>query len=250
MAQPEASLRGEQAEKGVWVGEELTERDLWVNTGWIMLRAYYCAGNVPNSFLIDENRKNLAGLYFDMDLIDNYATHVLPVFYSRLETLPFLNIKQRKHWRVEQRLAAQSYFVEQTVDWQPVTTVEDVLQGLGLLTRYEDATKCFLTGVELNDSFTHGVLNIPSLVHEPLPIRISSQIETSETEPCWVSGYPVDLFSRNLDGSVVVDAIPVTPGVLRLLTYLFHKSGCERGLLGLNQWKPDYFRPIFWQAKP
>ena len=203
-------------------------------------------GICPNSFLIDENRKNLAGLYFDMDLIDNYATHVLPVFYSRLETLPFLNIKQRKHWRVEQRLAAQSYFVEQTVDWQPVTTVEDVLQGLGLLTRYEDATKCFLTGVELNDSFTHGVLNIPSLVHEPLPIRISSQIETSETEPCWVSGYPVDLFSRNLDGSVVVDAIPDFGFCAHDLPLQVWMRG---GLLGLNQWKLDFFRPIFWQAK-
>jgi len=124
------------------------------------------------------------------------------------------------------------------------------LHGLGLLERFDDTSICFLSGVELEESFTDGLLKIPTLDHDPLPIRISPKISTPETESCWVSGYEVKLFERYLDGSVVVNAIPITASYVRLLTHLFNDSGCERGMLNLNQWKPVFFRPVFWEVKP
>lgn len=248
MPQPEANLRRMQGSSGAWVATGLVERDLWINTEWIT-GAYESAISGENKFLSYENRMPIAYYYFDLGFI-NVFQPILAYRFKQLANLPFLEIKQKNHWKVDQRMSAQMYFIQQTENWKQPDSIRGVLHGLGLLERFDDTSICFLSGVELGESFTDGLLNIPSLRHDPLPVRISSEISTAETEPCWVSGYPVKLFERNLDGSVVINAIPITTGYLRLLTYLFADSGCKRGTLDLNQWKPVFFRPIFWQAKP
>ena len=249
MPQPEANLRRVQASSGSWVATGLVERNLWINTEWMIYGAYRSAISGENKFLSYEKRIPIAYSYFDVGFIDVFKP-ILAHWFDKLADLPFLEIKQKRHWKVDQRLNAQMYFIEQTENWKQPDSIRDVLHGLGLLERFGDTSICFLSGVELGESFTDGLLNIPSLDHDPLPIRISPEISTAETEPCWVSGYPVKLFERNLEGSVVINAIPITTGYLRLLTYLFADSACDRGTLDLNQWKPVFFRPIFWQAKP
>ena len=249
MPQPEANLRRVQASSGAWVATGLDELDLWTNTEWMIFGAFRSVIIEKNKFLIHVLKTPMAYSYFAAGFID-VLKPILAIWFDRLAELPFLEIKQRRHWKVDQRLKSQIYCIEQPENWIEPDSVRGVLHGLGLLERFDDTGKCFLSGVELGGSFTEGLLNIPSLKHDPLPIRISSEISTAETEPCWVSGYPVKLFERNLEGSVVINAIPITRGYLRLLTYLFADSGCERGVLDLNQWKPVFFRPIFWQAKP
>ena len=248
MPQPDANLRRAQASSGAWIATGLVERTVWGNTDWFMYRAAMCI-NRPSIDIIQFQQTYDEFFFFDGGHIDTYKSVILPSYFKQLNRLPFLKFKQKNHWKIDKRLSAQVYFIEQTENWKQPDSIRGVLHGLGLLERFDDTSICFLSGVELGESFTDGLLNIPSLKHDPLPIRISSEISTAETEPCWVSGYPVKLFERNLDGRVVINAIPITRGYLGLLTYLFNDSGCERGALDLNQWKPVFFRPIFWQAK-